>query len=592
MKNNATSTALGVFGQKKNVYLFTAQHWGQKDKLLLYSSSDGLNFGQPQPIEGIKSGRRFRLAKLGGKYFLTFNLPSEKDNYLYGSLSPDLLHWEKPFKIANFTGVGMLVPRDQARGRQTLYFGQDALRVAFSQDLQKWESVKEPLFRPEKNLEIEIANLSPAKNGLAIVYLLKGRLNDEPFSSLRTVLLDKSRLPKVLWLTAKVLWDLPLDWSQKEVNFLGVVEFRGRLVSYWEIEGEIFSSTHFPSATHRVNLTRIVGNPILEPRKDYSWESKAVFNPAAVYEEDKVHLIYRAIGDHDTSVLGYAVSGDGVQIDERLDSPIYVPTQPFECGNLTAPYCSISYLSGGGGNGGCEDPRIVRIEDKFYMTYVAFDGCNPPRVALTSIAVEDFLARRWQWSTPVLISPPDVVDKNACILPEKIRGKYVIFHRIFPDILIDFVDDLNFDGKTKWLKGEFHITPRPSFWDSRKLGVGAPPIKTEDGWLVIYQAVGDQDAGRYKMGAMLLDQEDPTRVLYRANYPILEPEENYENEGHKFGVVYPCGAVTIKDELFIYYGGADMVVCAARANLSQFLKQLKHDEVPQLKPVIIQPVYH
>ncbi|MBI2288040.1 MAG: hypothetical protein HYU83_03525, partial [Chloroflexi bacterium] len=224
--------------------------------------------------------------------------------------------------------------------------------------------------------------------------------------------------------------------------------------------------------------------------------------------------------------------------------------------------------------GGCEDPRLTRIDDRVFMTYVAFDGYSPPRVALTSIHIDDFLARNWQWKKPVLISPPGCVDKNACLLPEKIKSKYVIFHRIFPDILIDFVDDLDFDGTTRWLKGEFKIRPRAAYWDSRKLGAGAPPIKTKAGWLLIYQAIGESDPSRYKIGAMLLDLEDPAKVLARLEEPILEPQASYENEGWKTGVIYPCGAVVIKDRLLVYYGGADKVTCVASVKLDELLDRL------------------
>jgi len=336
-------------------------------------------------------------------------------------------------------------------------------------------------------------------------------------------------------------------------------------------------------------LERFDGNPILEPQPARWWESKAAFNPGAIYEQGKVHIVYRAIGDSDVSVLGYASSIDGFHIDERLDKPIYVPKEPFEGAGLVYPaainpqitYFSAEdeeeeeeYVSGGGGWGGCEDPRLTKIDDRLFMTYVAFDGYSPPRVALTSIHIDDFLARNWQWRKPVLISPSGVVDKNACILPERIKSKYVIFHRIYPDILIDFVDDLDFDGTTRFLKGEFKIRPRASYWDSRKVGAGAPPIKTEDGWLLIYHGVGERDPGRYKIGAMLLDLKNPTRVLARSGEPILEPEVWYENEGWKSGVTYPCGAVVIKDRLLVYYGGADRVACVASAKLDELLDRL------------------
>ena len=327
-------------------------------------------------------------------------------------------------------------------------------------------------------------------------------------------------------------------------------------------------------------LERFEGNPILRPDSRHWWETKAVFNPAAIYENGKVHIIYRAIGETDNSVLGYASSLDGTHIYERLDKPVYIPREPFE-GAGSIPLIKgekISlYQSGGGGAGGCEDPRLTRLDDKIYLTYVAYDGHSHPRVALSSIHIDDFLKKNWCWKKPVLISPPSIVDKNACLLPEKINGKYVIFHRIFPDILIDFVDDLDFDGKTRWLVGQYKIPVKNSSWDSLKVAAGPPPIKTKEGWLFIYHAIDEKDDIRYKIGAMLLDIKEPTRVLARTKMPILEPLADYENEGLKYGVVYPCGAVVISDRLFVYYGGADMVTCVATAKMSEFMTHLSYE---------------
>jgi predicted GH43/DUF377 family glycosyl hydrolase len=327
-------------------------------------------------------------------------------------------------------------------------------------------------------------------------------------------------------------------------------------------------------------LERFEDNPILRPDSKHWWETKAVFNPAAIYEGGKVHILYRAIGETDNSLLGYASSLDGFHIHERLDKPAYIPREPFEGVNSLLHVENENfgaYISGGGGGGGCEDPRLTRIEDRVYLTYVAYDGSSPPRVALSSIGINDFSHHNWNWKKPVLISPPNIVDKNACILPEKINGKYVIFHRIFPNILIDFVDDLDFDGKTRWLEGHFKIAVKSSSWDNLKVAAGPPPIKTKEGWLFIYHAIDEKDDLRYKIGAMLLDIKEPTRVIARTTRPILEPLADYENDGLKKGVVYPCGAVVLNDRLFVYYGGADMVTCVATAKMSEFLAQLSYE---------------
>jgi predicted GH43/DUF377 family glycosyl hydrolase len=325
-------------------------------------------------------------------------------------------------------------------------------------------------------------------------------------------------------------------------------------------------------------LSRLPHNPILSPRPENTWESFATFNTAAIHLDGRVHLLYRAMGEMGISVIGYASSKDGLHIDERHDEPVYVPREPFEMTpapprGAAAPNPYARRYMSGGGYGGCEDPRLTRIGDTISMTYVAFNGFDPPRVALTSIDVHDFLAGRWHWSPPRLISRPGIVDKNAVLFPERIAGRYVFFHRVFPDMLVSRRESLEF-GDGDYLDGEFAIAPRSEHWDSRKVGAGPPPIRTEEGWLLIYHAVDDKRDSEYRVGAMMLDLADPTRVLYRSPEPILEPEARCENVGHKAGVVYPCGAVVVGDDLIVYYGGADKFVCAATYPLAAFLREL------------------
>jgi predicted GH43/DUF377 family glycosyl hydrolase len=243
-----------------------------------------------------------------------------------------------------------------------------------------------------------------------------------------------------------------------------------------------------------------------------------------------------------------------------------------------------SYLSGGG-LGGAEDPRLTLINDTIYMLYVTlYSGL--PQLTITSIKKSDFLSRNWNWQEPKNISPPGVIVKSGVLFPEKIKNKYAIFYRIFPNIWIDYVDDLNFPGG-KYLNGKPCIMVRKNSWDSRKIGAGAPPIKTKYGWLLIYYGVDEADALKYKIGAMLLDLEDPCKVLTRPAEPILEPNEWYENRGHKPGIVYPCGAVVKDGKLLIYYGGADSVVGVAYADFNEFLEALKKEIKPKFTKELI-----
>jgi predicted GH43/DUF377 family glycosyl hydrolase len=203
-------------------------------------------------------------------------------------------------------------------------------------------------------------------------------------------------------------------------------------------------------------------------------------------------------------------------------------------------------------------------------------------MAMTSITLDDFISRRWNWKKPVLISPPGEIHKNWVLFPDKINGKYAILHSISPKIMIDYFKSLDELDGNNFIYSVHQGSP---LWGSRdKLirGVGPAPIKTKYGWLVLYHKMERHDSHRYKLWAMILDEEDPTRILHNSSQPILEPDEWYENEGYKGGVVYSCGAVVKDGQLFVYYGGADKVSCVATANLEAFLKELIHSSVYKL----------
>lgn len=309
---------------------------------------------------------------------------------------------------------------------------------------------------------------------------------------------------------------------------------------------------------------RAPDNPILAPIKAHAWESRAAFNPGAIYEAGKVHILYRAMSDDNTSVFGYATSTDGIHIDYRSSEPVYKPREYFE--EKLVP----------GGNSGCEDPRLTKIGDTIYMFYTAFDGKHPPRIALTSISVKNFLAQNWDWAKPVLISPPEFDNKDACVFQEKVNGKYLIFHRFGTCVDISYAPNLNFDGKT-WLEEQVWLKPRRGMWDSLKVGISAPPIKTGKGWILLYHGVSDEDHN-YRVGAVLLDLKDPTKIISRTDEPIFEPETTYEKVGQVANVVFPCGAVKIEDKIFVYYGGGDSITGVATVEVEKLLYELQKVE--------------
>ncbi|MEK7128116.1 MAG: hypothetical protein AAB933_00945 [Patescibacteria group bacterium] len=336
-----------------------------------------------------------------------------------------------------------------------------------------------------------------------------------------------------------------------------------------------------------LELKRAKQNPIIEPARNSYWESKATLNPTALYHNDKVHIIYRAIGDNDSSVLGYAGSYDGYNIAERLPYPVYKrPSHSVKPDISLAP---IDYISGGGWNGGCEDPRLTLLGDTVYMLYTAFDGWGSVRIALTSIPLADFEKKNWIWKAPVLISPRGEVHKNWVLFPEKINGKFAILHSFFPTVRIDYFESLNELDGTKFIHSD-NTRPIDSSrdWDSWFRGVGPAPIKTDIGWLILYHAMDHKNPDRYRLGALILDLKDPTKVLYRSSAPILEPEEYYENNGYKWGVVYSCGAVVVDGTLFVYYGGADKVIGVASVPLNRLLEDLKTHRMTKLKKQAVQ----
>ena len=354
-------------------------------------------------------------------------------------------------------------------------------------------------------------------------------------------------------------------------------------------------------------LHKFEGNPIITPMPGSSWQSLATYNPTAFVDGEEIHILYRAQGDSWESTLGWARSSDGLHIDYRHPEPIYHRRHAEE-GAGEAP-SEMDFRRFGGrpllasdgsegaswGSGGVEDCRVTVMEGRLYNLYAAFNGYRDTCVALSSLDLEDFRQERFDcWAWPMLLTKPARFGgdgtKAGILFPEKIRDQYAIMFRYFPSIHFDFVDDLDFSDEEKVLETKATIGPSsrgwdvfkgnlgsgaPHHWDAYKIGAGGAPVRTDRGWLLIYQGFGlNGDFGRYRAGAMLLDLEDPTRVLARSRLPVLDATEPYELEGLKPTVIYPCGTVVKDGTLFVYYGACDQTTCVATAPVEEFVDQL------------------
>ncbi|WP_422447218.1 glycosidase [Thermoanaerobacterium sp. DL9XJH110] len=308
-------------------------------------------------------------------------------------------------------------------------------------------------------------------------------------------------------------------------------------------------------------LKRYRLNPILNPVKEHWWENRYVLNTAAIRIKDRVYLLYRAFGKDEVSRIGLAIT-DGYNVIERLDRPLFAPETEQE-------------------KKGCEDPRVVLINDEIFMLYTAYDGVVA-QIAAASISIEDFLNRDFdRWKRRGLAFP-GLWDKDALLFPEKIEGKYVIYHRLEPSIWMAYSDELVFPWPREGHK--IIMGPRAGMmWDSLKIGAGSQPIKTRYGWLLIYHGV-DQEMV-YRLGVILADLKDPGRLLYRSPNPILSPETECEigKKGECWvpNVVFTCGAVPAEDkevlddddEILVYYGAADTNICLATGRVGELIPE-------------------
>lgn len=332
---------------------------------------------------------------------------------------------------------------------------------------------------------------------------------------------------------------------------------------------------------------------ILLSKTDIEFENEAVLNPAAIRINDSVHLFYRAVRNGNHSTIGYCKFDGPLTLSERSDKPFMSPELDYE-------------------SQGVEDPRIVKIDSLYYMTYTAYNGVNALGALATSRDLVHF--KKQGIIVPIMtydrfVSLAEPVgkinenylnnqkfynqegdpeenkllwDKNVMFFPRRIKGKLAFLHRIRPGIQLVTVKSLKELTKTFWdnyiTNMHDHIVIDPLYkHESDYIGGGCPPIETEHGWLMIYHGVQDTNKGLVysACAAALLDLDDPTKVIARLPYSLFSPEYNWELIGDVNNVVFPTGAVVFGDTLFIYYGAADSHIACASVSLSKLMEELK-----------------
>ena len=332
---------------------------------------------------------------------------------------------------------------------------------------------------------------------------------------------------------------------------------------------------------------------LLEPT-EHKFENHGVFNPACIESEGKIHLLYRATSKGNYSTIGYCRLESPTKIAERSDKPLLIPQEKYE-------------------SQGIEDPRVVKIEDTYFLTYTAYDGSNALGALATSKDLKSF--EKMGIITPQMtykefqqcieccegISEKHlrfvkllherggheathkllIWDKDVVFFPKKINGKFAFLHRIYPDIQIAYFNNIKELGNGFWREHLFNIRNYTVLeskmpFEASYIGGGCPPIETKDGWLMIYHGVEDTHHGYiYHAGAALLDLNDPTKEIGRLSNPLFSPELEWEKQGVVNNVVFPTGTILQDDTLYIYYGAADKRIGVAEVSIKELIDEIK-----------------
>lgn len=331
---------------------------------------------------------------------------------------------------------------------------------------------------------------------------------------------------------------------------------------------------------------------VLLSKTTLGFEKAGVLNPAVIIHNQKIHLFYRAVADKNYSSIGYARFNLKNELEFRSDTPILIPQTNEEIN-------------------GIEDPRIVKIENTFYLSYTAYDGLNALGSLATSENLETFFRvgvivpklsfdefnhmagakmslnekytrynMHMGMRNTVITEKLYLWDKNVVFFPRKIGNKFWFIHRIKPDIQIVSIEEISDLTANFWQNYLLHfqenILLSPIYdHEVSYVGGGCPPIETIHGWLLIYHGVHDSVTGYvYCACAALLDLENPKIVLSRLPYPLFFPTESWEITGEVNNVCFPSGTTVVNETLNIYYGAADEKIALATINLNSLITEL------------------
>lgn len=327
---------------------------------------------------------------------------------------------------------------------------------------------------------------------------------------------------------------------------------------------------------------------IILTKTDLGFENEGVLNPAVIKEGNKVHIFYRAVRIGNFSTIGHCELIGPLTVIDRKNTPILVPHYDYE-------------------SQGIEDPRIVKIDDLYYLTYTGYDGVNALGALATSkdlvhferagLVVPKIHFDRFKFLAECSgevnhkyfrhvrhFKPEEDVflwDKNLMFFPRRINGRLYFLHRIRPGIQIVSVNDLSELTDIFWedyfldMHKYIVMDPIHESHEASYIGGGCPPIETEKGWLLIYHGVRDTTDGYvYSACAALLDLHDPQIEIARLPYALFEPEYDWEVHGVVDNVVFPTGTALFDDTLYIYYGAADKHIACASVSITELLNEL------------------